>query len=102
MTITNCQPSQAHFATDEIDEADCATRRLAKYLVGATRDVAFKTVCVGAVLAQKASGIRTCFKTPLGNGFSNIALTTMPFKFLGRLNVAIGGSLKRSAIHSLV
>lgn len=46
MTITNCQPSQANFATDEIDEAVCATRRLAKYLVGATHDGAFKTVCV--------------------------------------------------------
>lgn len=66
MTITNCQPSQANFATDEIDEAVCATRRLAKYLVGATRDGAFKTVCVGTMLAQKASGIRTCFKTTIG------------------------------------
>lgn len=33
-------------STDEIDEAVCATRRLAKYLVGATHDRAFKYVCV--------------------------------------------------------
>lgn len=66
MAITNCQPSQANFATDEIDENVCATGRLAKYLAGATRYGAFKTLCVGAVHAQKTSGIRACFKTTIG------------------------------------
>jgi hypothetical protein len=42
------------------------------------------------------------FKPPLGNGLSSLALTTMSFKFLGRLNAAIGGSLKSFAILSLL
>lgn len=56
---------RADFATDEIDAVVCAARSVAKNLVGATRDGAFKTVCVGAVFAQQASGIGTCFKTTI-------------------------------------
>lgn len=50
---------KANIATDEVDAVICATRRVAKYLVG------FKSVRVGTVLAQKASDIRTCFKTAI-------------------------------------
>lgn len=35
---------KANLATDEIDAVVCATRHVPKYLVGATRDGAFKTV----------------------------------------------------------
>lgn len=38
----------------EIDAVVCAERLDAQYSVGTTRIVAFKTVCVEAVLAQKA------------------------------------------------
>lgn len=54
---------RADFATDEIDAVVCAARSVAKYLVRATRGGAFKTVRVGAVFAQKAPDIGTCFKT---------------------------------------
>lgn len=47
---------RANFATYEINAAVCAARLVAK-VVGATR--------VGVVLAQKASGIRTYFKTTI-------------------------------------
>lgn len=52
---------RANFATDERDAVVCVTRHVGKYLVGATPDGAFKTVHVGTVLAQKASGIRIIF-----------------------------------------
>lgn len=40
---------RANFVTDEIDEVVCATRRVSKYLVGATRDGAFKTWLVNVI-----------------------------------------------------
>lgn len=49
------------FAADETDAVVCAVRRVAKCLVGPTRDGAFKTVLVGVVLAQKVSDNRSCF-----------------------------------------
>lgn len=54
---------KADFATDEIDAVGCAAKGVAKYLVGATHDGASKTVRVGAVSAQKASGTGTRPKT---------------------------------------
>lgn len=56
---------RANFATNEIDTVVCAARRVAKYLVCATRDGAVKTVRVEAVLAQKAYDIKTSFKTTI-------------------------------------
>lgn len=55
----------ANFATDEIDVVVCVAIRVAIYLVDATRDGAFKTIRADAGLAQKASDIRTCFKTSI-------------------------------------
>lgn len=53
---------RANFATDGWMQLSAA-RRVAEYLVGATHDWPFKTIRVCAVPAQKASSIRTCFKT---------------------------------------
>lgn len=65
-----------------------------------THDGAFKTIRVCAVLAQKAFGMafQLVFKPSFDNRSSNLALIMMPFNFLGRLNAAIGGFLKRTAI----
>lgn len=41
-------------------------------------------------------------KPPFGNGLANLALTTISFEFLGRLNAEIGESLKNETIRSLV
>lgn len=49
------------FAADKTDAVVCAVRRVAKCLVGPTRDGAFKTVLVGVVVAQKVSDNRSCF-----------------------------------------
>lgn len=43
-----------------------------------------KTARVNVVLAQQTSGVLILFS----NGLSDLALTTMSSKFLGRLNVA--------------
>lgn len=67
-TEVTCFPNalfKANLATDEINAIFGATRSVAKHLVGASRNGAFKTVRVGAVLVQKASDIRTCLKTSI-------------------------------------
>lgn len=89
---------RANFATNETDAAVSQTKHVANYVT--THDGAVKTVRVGVVLAQKAFGMASkhVFKPSFGNGSSNLALIIMSFNFLGRLNAAIGGFLKRSAI----
>lgn len=48
---------RANLATDKIDVVVCATRRVAKYLEGTTRNGTNTILRVDAVLPQKASGV---------------------------------------------
>lgn len=63
---------RANLATDKIDVVVCATRRVAQYLEGTTRNGTNTILRVDAVLPQKVS--RQVWKSPLGNGLSNLAL----------------------------
>lgn len=84
-----------------IDTVVCAARHVAKYPVGATRHGAFKTVLV-LCLHRRYLASEHAIKSLFGNGLSKLALTTISFYFLRRINAAIGGTLKRSASFSLM
>lgn len=90
---------RADIATDEMDAVVCTERRVAKYLASATNDGALKLT---VLVHRRHLASEHVLKPPFGNGLSNLALSTISFQFLGRLNIAIGGSLKRSTTLLLV
>lgn len=64
--------------------------------MGATRDGAIITVRVMILCLQRWHlAFKHVLKPPFDIELSILALTTMSFKFIWRLNAAIGGYLKR-------